>query len=278
MHETTTQFSAYDGLQLFERSCLPDDAAPRAMVAVVHGYSEHSGRYQELSQRLTEAGYAAELFDLRGHGRSEGPRAFVRSFEEYVRDLQRFIERLREREPELPLFLLGHSMGGLIAAVWTLEHESELRGLALSAAPLKVNDEIHPWLQRFSPVIGALAPRLPTVRFDDTLLCRRAEVVQAYRDDPLVYHGRMLACTGAELLRNSREIAGRVSQFSVPLLVMHGSGDRLADPAGSRGLYEQAASADKTFKLYEGLYHELLHEPERQQVMNDLVDWLQAHG
>jgi alpha-beta hydrolase superfamily lysophospholipase len=108
-------------------------------------------------------------------------------------------------------------------------------------------------------------------------LSRRAEVVQAYRDDPLVYHGRMLARTGAELVRNSREIAGRVSRITAPLLAMHGSADRLTDPAGSRRLYEQAASSDKTFKLYEGLYHELLHEPERQQVMTDLVDWLRAH-
>lgn len=276
MHETTSQFSAFDGLQLFERTWAPDES-PRAVVAVVHGYSEHSGRYQELSQRLTDAGYAVSLFDLRGHGKSAGARAFVRSFDEYVRDLQSFIERLREREPDLPLFLLGHSMGGLIAALWTLKHGSTVRGLALSAAALKVSDEIHPWLQRFSAVIGAAAPRLPTIRFNDAFLSRRAEVVQAYRDDPLVYHGRMLARTGAELVRNSREIAGRVSRITAPLLAMHGSADRLTDPAGSRRLYEQAASSDKTFKLYEGLYHELLHEPERQQVMTDLVDWLRAH-
>lgn len=275
MHETTTEFLTFDGLRLFARSFAPE-TSPCASVAVVHGYSEHSGRYQELSRRLADSGYAVHLFDLRGHGRSEGPRAWVRSFDDYVRDLQQFVERLQERGPATRLFLLGHSMGGLIAAQWALAQGSSLRGLALSAAALKVNDRIHPWLQKFSGVIAAALPRLPTIRFDDTALSRRAEVVQAYRDDPLVYHGRMLARPGAEIVRNSHEIAGRFSEFAMPLLIMHGSGDRLTDPAGSRRLYEQAASSDKTFKLYPGLYHELWHEPEREQVMDDFVAWLQA--
>jgi len=190
--------------------------------------------------------------------------------------LEQFIERLRQRAPATPLFLFGHSLGGLIAAQWTLAHGSGLRGLALSAAALKVNEEIHPWLQRLSGIIAAVAPRLPTIRFDESALSRRAEAVQAFRDDPLVYHGRMLARTGAEIVRNSREIEGRLSQFSLPLLVMHGGADRLTDPEGSRRLYEQAASQDKTLKLYPGLYHELLNEPERLQVTSDLVAWLEA--
>jgi acylglycerol lipase len=273
MPQSTGQFATFDGWRLFESSRSPEDRPPRRGVAIVHGYAEHSGRYEEVAGRLLAAGYGVYQFDLRGHGRSEGPRAFVRSFGDYVRDVQAFVEHVRRRQ-DGPLFLLGHSMGGLIAARWTLANPLGASGLVLSGAALKVNDHIHPWLQRMSSAIAMLAPQLPTIRLDDAALSRSAETVRRFREDPLVYHGRMPARTGAEILRAAKQLAPRLSEFRLPLLIMHGGDDRLADPEGSRQLHGQAVSHDKTLKLYPGLFHEIFHEPERRQVIDDLVAWL----
>lgn len=273
MPQSTGQFVTFDGWRLFESSRSADDRPARAGVAIVHGYAEHSGRYEEVAGRLLAAGYGVYQFDLRGHGRSEGPRAFVRSFDDYVRDVQAFVEQVRRRH-EGPLFLLGHSMGGLIAARWTLANPLGASGLVLSGAALKVNDRIHPWLQRMSSAIGMVAPRLPTIRLDDAALSRSAETVRRFREDPLVYHGRMPARTGAEILRAAKQLAPHLAEFRLPLLIMHGGDDRLADPEGSRQLHDRAVSHDKTLKLYPGLFHEIFHEPQRRQVIDDLVAWL----
>jgi alpha-beta hydrolase superfamily lysophospholipase len=148
--------------------------------------------------------------------------------------------------------------------------------MMLSGAALKINEEIHPWLQRFSGLIGAIAPRLPTIRVDEHSLSHDLEVLRRFREDPLVFHGRMPARTGAEMVRASRQIGDRLPGLTLPVLLMHGTADRLADPAGSRQVYERAASADKTLKLYPGLYHEIFNEPERRQVVDDLIGWLDA--
>ncbi|HEV7223829.1 MAG TPA: alpha/beta hydrolase [Pirellulales bacterium] len=277
MPQSTGEFATFDGWQLFESSRSPEGRPPRAGVAIVHGYAEHSGRYEEVAGRLLAAGHCVYQFDLRGHGRSEGPRAFVRSFDDYIRDLQTFVERVRPRQAG-PLYLLGHSMGGLIAALWTLANPLGASGLVLSGAALKVNDRIHPWLQRMSSAIGMVAPRLPTIRLDDAALSRSAETVRRFREDPLVYHGRMPARTGAEILRAAKRLAPRLAEFRLPLLIMHGGDDRLADPEGSRQLHCRAVSDDKTLKLYPGLFHEIFHEPERRQALDDLVAWLEERG
>lgn len=276
MASSSEHFETFDGLRLFARRREPERRPPRARVLIVHGYAEHSGRYEELVERLLAAGYGVGQFDLRGHGRSEGPRGYVRSFENYLRDLERFLARERAYDSERPIFVLGHSLGGLIVAHWAVDRASPVAGLIFSGAALKINEEIHPWLQRLSGLIGAVAPRLPTIRLDERAISRDLEVVRRFREDPLVFHGRMPARTGAELVRASRQIGGQLSKLTQPVLFMHGTADRLADPAGSRLAYERAASADKTLKLYPGLYHEIFNEPERRQVFDDLVGWLDA--
>lgn len=276
MIPSTDELSTFDGLSLFVRRRRPQGRMPRGRVAIVHGYAEHSGRYERLVERLLAAGLAASQFDLRGHGRSEGPRGFVRDFENYVDDLERFIALERDLDSLLPMFVLGHSMGGLVAARWAVSRAAPISGLLLSGAALKINERIHPWLQRLSEPIGRLAPRLPTVRIDAEALSRDPEVVRNFRDDPLAFHGRMPARTGAEMVRASKLIGGQFVKLSLPVLFMHGTADRLADPEGSRLACQHASSADKTLKLYSGLYHEIFNEPEREQVFDDLVGWLLA--
>lgn len=286
MTSSDADFETFDGLRLHASRRAPRDMPPRAGVVVVHGYGEHSGRYAALVDRLLAAGYGVSLFDLRGHGLSPGPRGYVRAFEDYLDDLGRFMARERAHYTERPTFLLGHSMGALIAAHWScLDPASSARhgvaqfaGLILSGAPLKINERIHPWLQRLSGPIGFLAPRLPTVRLDERALSRDVAVVEQFRDDPLTFHGRMPARTGAEIVRASKRIGGLIERLTVPVLLMHGTADRLADPEGSRLGRERAASSDKTLKLYPGLYHEIFNEPEREQVFDDLVSWLAARA
>ena len=278
MASSSEHFETFDGLRLFARRREPEGRPPRARVLIVHGYAEHSGRYEELVERLLAAGYGVGQFDLRGHGRSEGPRGYVRSFDDYLRDLERFLAREREYDSERPIFVLGHSLGGLIVAHWAVDCAAPVSGVMLSGAALKINEEIHPWLQRLSGLIGAIAPRLPTIRVDERALSHDPEVLRRFREDPLVFHGRMPARTGAEMVRASRQIGDRLPGLTLPVLFMHGTADRLADPQGSRLGYERAASADKSLKLYPGLYHEIFNEPERLQVFDDLIGWLDARA
>jgi alpha-beta hydrolase superfamily lysophospholipase len=276
MASSSEHFETFDGLRLFARRREPEGRPPLARVLIVHGYAEHSGRYEELVERLLAAGYGVGQFDLRGHGRSEGRRGYVRSFDDYLRDLERFSAREREYDSVRPIFVLGHSLGGLIVAHWAINCSSPVAGVILSGAALKINEDIHPWLQRLSGLIGAIAPRLPTIRLDTRAISRDPEVVRRFHEDPLVFHGRMPARTGAEIVRASRQIGGQLSKLVQPVLLMHGTADRLTDPEGGRQAYERAASTDKTLKLYPGLYHEIFNEPEHKQVVDDLIGWLDA--
>ncbi len=265
-----------DGLQLFERSWLPD-GDPKAAVAIVHGYAEHSGRYEHVAKRLVAGGYAVYALDLRGHGRSEGRRVFIRSMDEHLGDVDRFLDRVRERQPALPLFLLGHSMGGTVVAAYLVTGARSLSGAILSAPAIRSQRGSSAIARAILAILARLLPRLPVGRLDSAEISRDPQVVARYDADPLVYRGRMPAGTIAALVRAARMVLANLETITLPLLLLHGTMDSLADPEGSRQLHEQAASSDKTLKLYEGLYHEIFNEPEQERVLDDLVGWLEAH-
>jgi acylglycerol lipase len=266
-------FPTSDGLRLGEHRWLPDREARAAMV-LVHGLAEHSGRYAELAATLCGLGYAVHAVDLRGHGRSEGPRCLVLSFDEYLEDLDRFLGRVRTEYPGRPVFLFGHSMGGAVAGLLAVERQSDLRGLILSAPAVRVGDHIFPVLRRLAALMGRFFPRLRVVRLGSRALSRDPAVVEDFQNDPLVFHGRLPCRTAAEILRAMRRLRTQAAAIRTPLLVLHGTGDILTDPSGSREVHRQAASTDKTLALYDGLYHDLWHEPEKRQVTDDLVRWL----
>lgn len=263
-----------DGLRLFTQGWQPA-TPPRAQVVIVHGYAEHSGRYAALAARLVADGYTVQTFDQRGYGRSEGRRAYVASFDVYVQDLHRFMEQVKARSPHLPVFLFGHSMGGAVAACYVLDFAPPLAGLILSSPALRSNDAR--LLQKLAGLLGALAPRLPTLRLDCTLLSRDRAVVTQARQDPLNYHGRYLARTGAEIIRAMRRLETDGEHLALPLLLLHGTADRITDPGATAELYERADSTDKTIELYDGLYHETFNEPEKEHVIADILLWLEEH-
>lgn len=270
-------FQTYDGLRLFMQGWCPADETPRSAIALVHGYAEHSGRHADLAHFLVRHGHAVHAFDQRGYGRSEGRRAYVQRFDQYLDDLDHFLERVRARTPDRPLLLLGHSMGGAVGALYCLERNPAITGLILSSPAIRIGDDVPDVLQRLSPVIGRLFPHLPTIRLDRRYLSRRDAVIREAERDPLNYHGRMPARTGAEIARAGRRIRERMEALQLPFLVFHGTADRLADVQGSCELYTHARSTDKTLGLYEGFYHETMNEPGRAQVLLSLAAWLDEH-
>jgi alpha-beta hydrolase superfamily lysophospholipase len=248
------------------------------VVVIVHGYGEHSSRYVHVAEELTRNGYAVSTFDLRGHGQSQGdPRTFVRSFDEHLDDLESFLSRVSRQRPGCPVFLFGHSMGGTISTLFAIVRQPGIRGLLLSGASLKLSDKYPPSLLRLAKILSLVLPKMRLLKLDAGAVSRDPEVVRDYETDPLVYRGGIPARTGAELNRAMERIRQGMETLRVPLLIMHGTADLLADPEGSRQLYDRAESGDKVLRLYEGLYHEILNEPERAQVLTDMVEWLDAH-
>ncbi|UCE05162.1 MAG: lysophospholipase [bacterium] len=269
-------FKTNDGLILFEQSWQPTKET-KAVIVIIHGLAEHSGRYKHVVEYLLNHDYAVETFDLRSHGQSEGKNTYIRSFDEFLDDLDLFLKRVGERHHGKNILLLGHSMGGTIAVLFVISRKTDLKGIILSGATLKISDEISPFLVRISSILGKLVPKLPTIKVDCNAISRDPEVVKKYDNDPLVYRGGILARTGAEFNRAIKLIQKQMEFVTVPLLILSGAADRLSDPEGSRQLYERAQSNDKALKLYEEFYHEILNEPEKEKVLADIVDWLDGH-
>lgn len=270
-------FAGSGGIILRERWWLTEGET-RAAVVLVHGLKDHSARYDYVGEWLAGRGYAVYALDLRGHGESEGERFFVETFDEYVEDLAMFLDRVREKEKGRPLFLIGHSMGGAVASLFVLNRRSDLKGLVLTAPALEPSENVSPILIRLSGLISRFFPKAPVTKVDIKSLSHLPEVIEAARKDPLSDERPAPARTGYEILRAMSRIRERVAEISIPFLVMHGTEDRLTNPRGSENFFKRAGSGDRTIKLYEGLYHEILNEPERDQVLEDIVHWLDTRS
>jgi acylglycerol lipase len=275
MH-TEGRFSGERDVEIRWQAWLPQ-SKPRAAVVIAHGVSEHSGRYAHVGERLAATGYAAYALDHRGHGRSGGDRVLIDRFSYAIADLDAFVSIVGDRHPDLPLYLMGHSMGGGISIGYALEHERRLDGLILSG-PLSNSDAANP-VQRFAAsALSRFAPKLGIFPVDSSTVSRDPEVVKAYDDDPLVDRRKLPARTVAELTDNVGTFGDRVGALSLPVLLMHGTDDALVPFEGSERLFEKLGSADKTFERYDGLYHEILNEPEQDQVIDDIIRWLDSHA
>ena len=264
-----------DGTQLHTQYWAPD-APAEATLLLVHGYAEHCNRYGDVARAFVGQNVQVHAYDQRGYGRSGGPRAYVDTFDTYLDDLDHVLHAVRAQAPNRPLFLFGHSMGGLVTLKYVLDRAPSLRGLLLSAPALEINPDLAPLLRRAARLLGWLWPTLPTTRSPDDALSRDPVVVADAEADPLNYHGRVLARTGAEMLRAGHETRRRLHTLNTPFLVLHGTADSLTTPDWSRTLYEQAPADDKTLRLYDGLYHETFHEPEKDEVLTDLAEWLRT--
>ncbi len=274
-HEESTTETP-DGLTLYQQSWR--GGTTKAAVVLVHGYAEHSGRYEHVAERFTRAGYAVHAFDLRGHGRSQGePRVLVRSIDEYTGDLERFLTSVREREAGLPVFLLGHSMGGAISARFLLDGDHGLTGAILSAPAVRRAGIFGLPVEGFFLFFAGLLPRWRFPKLNSDVISRDPDVVRRYDNDPLVYRDGMPIGTAAAIVKSARYVDKHAGRINLPVLISHGTDDGLVNHIASERFYERLGPMDKTLKLYQGLFHEILNEPERDQVMQDMIDWLDAH-
>jgi acylglycerol lipase len=270
------KFKGYKDLNLYYQCWLPD-GKPKAVLLVAHGLAEHSGRYKNLVDYFVPKGYAVYALDYRGHGKSEGMRSYVDRFDDYVTDLKTFFDMVRKEQPNAKIFLVGHSMGATIGVPYAVEHQEELAGLIVSGPTLVASATVSPALIVMAGVVSAILPKMGVTVLDASTISRDRAVVEAYVNDPLVFRGKIPARTGAELARMWKTLPDQMPRIKLPILIMQGTDDRLANPESSQLLYRRAGSKDKTLKLYEGFYHEIFNEPEHKRVMADVEAWLAKH-
>jgi len=278
VEHTSTQFAAADGLLLTRQAWRPA-GEPAAVLAVVHGYGEHGGRYRGLAEDMAARGYALHVYDLRGHGRSAGRRGHLGRFSDYLDDTAVFLEAVRGEQPGRPLILLGHSLGGLIAAAYVEDRPTEgLAGLILSSPFLRLGMPVPPLKLNAARLLSLVAP---TVNVGNTLtaaaLSHDQDVVRAYGTDPLNHHVAT-ARWAAEVVAAQNAALSAAGDIRLPLLLLYGDADAVADPHAAGELFAAAGSTDKTSRCYEGYYHEIFNETGRAAVFADLAAWLEARA
>ncbi len=251
-------------------------APPRGVIALVHGFGEHCGRYGNLIAPLLSQGFEVYGFDLRGHGRSPGPRGHIDSWAQFREDVRAYLEAIRQEGSDLPLFLYGHSMGGLIVLDYALHFPEGLAGV-IASGPVLAQPGVSPVLLFISRVISRIRPSFTVdTHLDANALSRDPDVVRAYLQDPLV-HSKASARLGTELNATVEWVQNHTSEWRLPLLILHGEADRLSPPEGSRRFIERVSWPDKMLHLYPGGYHEPHNDLQKEQVFADLIHWLDAH-
>jgi len=263
-----------DGNQIFFR-CWRPAGAPSAVVAICHGVNSHSGQYDWTARQLAESGFVVYALDLRGRGKSSGERFYVDHIEEYVGDLATVIDLAKTRESGLSVFLLGHSAGGVVSCVYTLEHQAEIDGLICESFAFKVPapDIVLSAIKGLSH----LAPHFGVLKLHNEDFSRDPEAVRALNADPLIAGEVQPASTVAALTRADERLKKSFGQITLPVFIMHGTVDKATVPAGSQFFYEHAGSPDKTLKLYEGHYHDLLNDYGKEDVLADTTHWIRQH-
>jgi alpha-beta hydrolase superfamily lysophospholipase len=249
---------------------------PTGVVVLCHGYAEHARRYDDVAQRFGEAGLITYALDLRGHGRSSGKRVYLKDISEYTADFHHLVGLATAAHPELKRVVLGHSMGGGVVFAYGVEHPDDYALMVLSGPAVYAQDAVSSVMITVAKVVGRILPGLPVESLPTDAVSRDPQVVAAYDADPLVHHGKLPAGIAKALLNVGETMPQRASALRAPLLVVHGGQDKLIPVAGSERLVECVASSDARLKVYPELYHEVFNEPERAQVLDDVVSWIEV--
>jgi lysophospholipase len=268
------KLTGHGRVTLHAQAWLPE-GKPRDVIAVAHGYAEHGGRYGNLVERLVPLGYAIYALDHRGHGRSDGKRALVDRMAWVIEDFHQFVGEVRTRHAGQRIKLLGHSMGGNVAFGYALRWPEDLSGLILSG-PL-IGGSVPAVQMMAMRLFSAIAPKMGTVALPPEAVSRDPAVVAAYKADPLVTVGKVPARTAHELFAQLPAYLAGAPHMTVPVLIQHGEADALVPLAGARPTIDAIGAPDKTVITYPGLFHEIYNEPEKDQVIGDLIQWLEAH-
>lgn len=278
MQQREGHFKGAKGVSLYWQAWLPSGKA-KTTVVIAHGVAEHSGRYARLAQVLVEQGCAVYAIDHRGHGKSEGVRALIEKFDYTVGDLDQLVTLAAEQQPQARKpFLIGHSLGGAISLSYAMKFQDKLRGLLLSGPAVQLNP-IPFKIVFMARLFSFFSPSKPFLPIDGSAVSRDPDEVRKYNEDPLNSRTPIPARTVTELLDRLAWLHAGYPTLSLPLLLMHGTADSLALPAGSQRIHDLAGSKDKTLHLYEGYYHEIFNEPpaDRERVFADVKRWIAAH-
>ena len=273
VRRSQSNFPSADGaVQLFRRSWLP--AEPRRVLVLVHGLAEHSGRYDHLGAWFSARDCAVHAYDHRGHGRSQGARGHVAAFAQLLDDLEGFLALVRREHPDLPIALVGHSMGGLVVGALLCERKPDVLGAVTSGAALELPTGVSGTRLRVVRALRRITPRLRIAGgVDPATLSRDPEVVRAYAEDPFVYR-RITVSLASELMEAIVRTASGAIQVQVPMLLLHGEADRLCAARGSRSFHGQLRGGGHRLRIYPQLRHEIFNEPEQEQVFEDVLAWL----
>lgn len=270
---------SHDGINFFMQGWEPDGKKPKAVVGLLHGIGEHSGRYVHVGSAMTEAGYVLVSFDLRGHGKSSGARGHFPSLNAVMQDIRQFFVQITTRYPETPQFLYGHSLGGLLALAYTMQHSAGLKGVIVTGAALRSALQEQKGKVALVNLLGSLLPAITLPSgLDANTLSRDPNVVMNYNNDSLT-HERVSLGLGRASLTAIDFCFAHATEFSVPLLIMHGSADKLTYPSGSEDFASLAKTSnpDVSLKVWDGLYHEIHNEPEQAEVFKTEIEWLDRH-
>jgi alpha-beta hydrolase superfamily lysophospholipase len=271
-HEET--IDSTKGVRIFVRSWQPD-SKPRAVVVICHGVNSHSGQYRWAGEQLADSGLAVYALDLRGRGRSDGERFYVEDVADYVSDVAAAVRLAKSRHPGLAVFLLGHSAGGVVSSVYALDNQAELAGFICESFAFQV--PAPGFALAAIKGLSHIAPRLPVLKLKNEDFSRDPKAVETLNDDPLTAHEAQPAITVAALVRADERLREEFPRMTLPLLIMHGTDDKATVCHGSQFFYETAGSKEKTLKLYEGHYHDLLNDIGKEGVMADIKAWIGSH-
>lgn len=250
----------------------------KAAVMLIHGLGEHCQRYDALAAALNKAGYAVYSMDLPNHGKSDGQKGHIDSFDDFLNAASVLYLRIQQQQVNTPVFLLGHSMGGLISTRYLIEHQEKFNGAILSGPAIQSPQAPPSWQLAIIKLISKIAPKLGMLELDANLVSRDPAVVKDYIDDPLVNDNKLSAKLLVEFFRGMEEVEKGAAKIDLPLLIMHGAEDKLTAPQGSQWLHDSVSSTDKKLHIYPELFHEIFNEPEAPSVYADVVSWLDAHA
>ncbi|HAW07817.1 MAG TPA: alpha/beta hydrolase [Bacteroidetes bacterium] len=262
--------------KVYYQAWLPE-TAPKAILLIVHGLAEHSGRYMNLVNHFIPLGYAVYGFDHLGHGKSDGPRVYIDRFQDFLDTIKTYFDMIQSWQPGKPVYLIGHSMGGLISAIYLLEYQNDFAGAVLSGASVKIPAHISPVTITIGRVFSRILPKFGLIKLEADGISRDENVVKAYVNDPLVCTGKITARLAGELLGATQRIMAEAEKITLPILILHGGADKLVESDASRWFHDRIRSTDKTLKVYPGLFHEVFNEPEHGAVLRDVEGWIMRH-